>query len=72
VPDGTRLNVRLTHQDIAAAIGTTRVTVTRLLGKLKHQGCLSRDKSHHLILKKGALGDSSDLFGFDKNTNYQI
>ena len=72
VPDGTRLNVRLTHQDIAAAIGTTRVTVTRLLGKLKHQGYLSRDKSHHLILKKGTLGDSSDLFGFDKNTNYQM
>ncbi|ABG53855.1 putative transcriptional regulator, Crp/Fnr family [Trichodesmium erythraeum IMS101] len=35
VPNGTRLNIHLIHQDIAAAIGTTRVTITRLLGKLK-------------------------------------
>ncbi|MEM1168727.1 MAG: Crp/Fnr family transcriptional regulator [Cyanobacteria bacterium P01_H01_bin.35] len=67
VGDGTRLNIRLTHQDIAAAIGTTRVTVTRLLGKLKQQGWLSIDKDRHLILRNETFAKSSDLFGFEKN-----
>ena len=70
VEDGTRLNIRLTHQDIAGAICTTRVTVTRLLGKLQQQGYLIRDKARHLILKDETFADSSDLFGFGINTNY--
>jgi CRP-like cAMP-binding protein len=43
VVEGTRLNIRLTHQDIANAICTTRVTVTRMLGKLQQQGLIGRD-----------------------------
>jgi CRP-like cAMP-binding protein len=31
VAEGTRLSVRLTHEDLAIACGTTRVTITRLL-----------------------------------------
>ncbi len=71
IGDSTRLNIRLTHQDIAAAIGTTRVTVTRLLGKLKQQGRLSIDKYRHLILRNDTFANSSDLFGFDRNTHYR-
>ncbi len=48
--EGTRLNVRLTHQHLASAIGTTRVTVTRLLGKLKEEGWLRLDKDRHIVL----------------------
>ncbi len=65
--EGTRLNIRLTHQDIASAICTTRVTVTRLLGKLQQQGWLSKDSDRHIILKDEAFGYSSDLFGFGKS-----
>ncbi|MCH2050522.1 MAG: helix-turn-helix domain-containing protein [Trichodesmium sp. ALOHA_ZT_67] len=74
VPNGTRLNIHLIHQDIAAAIGTTRVTITRLLGKLKQQEWLSTDKNHYLILKKSLFSNSSDLFRFDSNINinYQL
>jgi CRP-like cAMP-binding protein len=50
-PAGTRLSVRLTHQHLASAIGTTRVTVTRLLGKLKEEGWLSLDSDRHIILQ---------------------
>ncbi|MCU0549068.1 MAG: Crp/Fnr family transcriptional regulator [Leptolyngbya sp. Prado105] len=50
MPSGTRLNVRLTHQQLANAIGTTRVTVTRLLGQLKQEGWLSIDTKRHIIL----------------------
>lgn len=48
--EGTRLSVRLTHQHLASAIGTTRVTVTRLLGKLKDEGWLKLDRDRHIVL----------------------
>lgn len=47
--EGIRLNIRLTHQQIASILGTTRVTVTRILGELKRQGWLHTDR-HHMIL----------------------
>lgn len=56
VADGTRLLVRLTHEDLATACCTTRVTITRLLKKLQQQKKLSVDSKRHLILK-----------GWDKN-----
>jgi CRP-like cAMP-binding protein len=46
----TRLTIRLTHQNIASAIGTTRVTVTRLLGDFQRQGIISIDSDRHIIL----------------------
>jgi CRP-like cAMP-binding protein len=50
VAGGIRLPARLTHEDLANAIGTCRVTVTRLLGKLKQQGKIKIDSRGHLIL----------------------
>jgi CRP-like cAMP-binding protein len=49
--DGTRLTVRLTHQHLANALGTTRVTITRLLGQLRKEGFLDVDKHRHMIIK---------------------
>lgn len=37
-PQGQLIRLRLTHQDIADALGTTRVTVTRLLSQLEQEG----------------------------------
>jgi CRP-like cAMP-binding protein len=50
VPDGTRLNIRLTHQHIASAISTTRVTITRLLSKLQRQGWIILDRDRHIVI----------------------
>jgi CRP-like cAMP-binding protein len=50
VPQGLRLTPRLTHQEIASALGTTRVTVTRILGQLKELGWLSLDSQRSIIL----------------------
>lgn len=47
---GTRLSVRLTHQQLANATGTTRVTITRLLRQLREEGWLVIDRSRHIIL----------------------
>ncbi len=49
-PEGTRLKVRLTHQMLANAIGTTRVTITRLLGDFQAQGQIRFDDDRHLII----------------------
>ena len=49
-PEGLRLTPRLTHQEIASALGTTRVTVTRILGQLKELGWLRLDAQRSIIL----------------------
>jgi PAS domain S-box-containing protein len=50
VAQGTCLSVRLTHQELADACCTTRVTMTRLLGKLQQQGKITFDSQHRMIL----------------------
>ncbi|OKH28678.1 Crp/Fnr family transcriptional regulator [Chroogloeocystis siderophila] len=39
---GVLVEIRLTHQDMADVIGTTRVTVTRLLQQFEQEGAISR------------------------------
>ncbi|GAB1542487.1 hypothetical protein NUACC21_51610 [Scytonema sp. NUACC21] len=50
VAEGTRLSVRLTHEELASACCTTRVTITRLISKLQQQGKISYDSKNHIIL----------------------
>ncbi|NDC34609.1 MAG: Crp/Fnr family transcriptional regulator [Synechococcaceae bacterium WB9_2_112] len=47
---GLRLNIKLTHQDIASALSTTRVTVTRILGALRDEGWLQIDAERRLVI----------------------
>ncbi len=54
--NGIRISVRFTHQHLASAIGTTRVTVTRLLGDLQRQGLIFFDESRHLVVKSNSCG----------------
>jgi PAS domain S-box-containing protein len=51
VPEGTRLNVRLTHEELASACCSTRVTITRLMGKLQQEGVIRFDSKKHIILQ---------------------
>ncbi|WP_392407283.1 helix-turn-helix domain-containing protein [Chlorogloeopsis fritschii PCC 9212] len=51
VAQGTRLSIRLTHEDFANACSTSRVTITRLMSKLKQQGKICFDDKKHLILR---------------------
>lgn len=53
-PLGIRLSVRLTHQQIAGLIGTTRVTVTRLLREFRDEGWLRVDETRHILLSNAA------------------
>jgi CRP-like cAMP-binding protein len=58
---GTRISHRLTHQQLANAIGTTRVTMTRLLGRLKAEGWLDIDSTRHIVLDEGKFSTITDF-----------
>ena len=52
VPDGASITIdlRLSHQSIAEAIGSTRVTITRLLGDLRKAGMVEIDHKRITVL----------------------
>ena len=47
--------MRLSHQAIAEAIGSTRVTITRLLGDLKDSGLLTIERKKITVFDPIAL-----------------
>lgn len=51
---GTKIILRLTHEDLAKLIGTTRETVTTQLGRFRRLGMVRHD-GRHLVLERGKL-----------------
>lgn len=49
---GQVIDLRLTHQEIADVLGTTRVTVTRLLNQLEKQGIVRWSQQHCVVLSR--------------------
>ncbi|HEY9707605.1 MAG TPA: Crp/Fnr family transcriptional regulator, partial [Oculatellaceae cyanobacterium] len=49
---GKLIDVRLTHQAIAELIGTTRVTITRLLKEFEQQGIIARPRRNFILLRR--------------------
>ncbi len=56
VNSGQLIDLQLTHQAIAEAVGTTRVTVTRLLNQFEREGVISRPKRHFIVLRDDRWG----------------
>lgn len=54
VEAGNLIDLKLTHQDIADILGTTRVTVTRILGQFEEQGVIERSL-RRIILREAEL-----------------
>jgi CRP-like cAMP-binding protein len=50
VERGQRIELRLTHQELSEIIGTTRVTVTRLLKDFENQGIIERLPRKFIVL----------------------
>jgi CRP-like cAMP-binding protein len=46
---GQLIEVRLTHQDLADTIGTSRVTMTRLINQFESEGILHRPRPSYII-----------------------
>lgn len=55
-PEGVKIDLKLSHQSIAEAIGSTRVTVTRLLGELRDQNLISISQKHITVHDPISLG----------------
>ena len=53
--EGIRIDLKLSHQAIAEAIGSTRVTVTRLLGELRQENMISIHKKKITVHNPVAL-----------------
>jgi CRP-like cAMP-binding protein len=49
-PQGAKLTVKLTHQQLANTIGTSRVTITRLLGKFKAEQLVQQDRERYFLI----------------------
>jgi len=54
--NGITIDLKLSHQAIAEAIGSTRVTVTRLLGELRDQSMISIHKKKITVHNPVTLG----------------
>ncbi len=48
-PDGQRLALRFTHQDLASMIGATRETVTNVLNRFRDDGLIVIEERHIII-----------------------
>jgi CRP-like cAMP-binding protein len=51
VVEGEMIAFKLTHQEIAETIGTTRVTVSRLMKKLERAGLINQNCSQVILLE---------------------
>lgn len=49
VNNGTQIDLKLTHQELATMIGSTRSTVTRMLNELEEEGKIQRYNSSIII-----------------------
>lgn len=56
-PEGTRMQVLLTHEEIGQMIGTTRETVTRLLSDFKRKKLISVKGSSLFLLARQQMQD---------------
>jgi CRP-like cAMP-binding protein len=50
IETGILIDLRLTHLEIADVIGTTRVSVTRMMQRLENRGYISRPRRHYIVL----------------------
>ena len=60
VPEGVELKIKLSHQDLASIIGSTRETVTVVLGELQAEGYLKVGRRKIVLKDMARLADSVD------------
>jgi CRP-like cAMP-binding protein len=49
--EGKLLAIRLTHQQLAELVGTTRVTATRLINQLEREGRIQRRPKYQILIR---------------------
>ena len=59
-PEGVRLTIKLSHQDLASVIGSTRETVTVVLGELQSEGLVSIGRRKILLANPERLQQAAE------------
>jgi len=59
--DGVELRIKLSHQDLASIIGSTRETVTVVLGELQAEGLLELGRRKIRLIDMAKLADSVNV-----------
>lgn len=57
IPSGVRIGIRLTHEDMASLIGSTRETTSKILNEFKAAGHITVEKRQIILLDQKALAD---------------
>ncbi|ACC83714.1 Crp/Fnr family transcriptional regulator [Nostoc punctiforme] len=52
VEKGRLIDMRLTHEDLAEMLGSTRVTITRVLGQFEQEGLIARLSLHRIVVRE--------------------
>lgn len=55
IEQGQLIDIRLTHQDLADILGSTRVTITRTLTQLEQQGLIRRLSFKRIVLQEANI-----------------
>ncbi len=58
VPGGVRIRLKLTHQDLANLIGSTRETTSTIVSQLRTEGVLDFDRKHPILKRPAVVGAS--------------
>ncbi|MEM9509016.1 MAG: Crp/Fnr family transcriptional regulator [Cyanobacteria bacterium P01_E01_bin.35] len=53
IQEGNLIDFQLTHQELADAINTTRITVTKTLNQFEREGLILRPRTRCIIIKHG-------------------
>ncbi|WP_186775453.1 Crp/Fnr family transcriptional regulator [Rubripirellula tenax] len=68
-PDGIRITIRLSHQDLASLIGATRESVSYLLGDLQAEGIIRYGRQWIVVRDKCRLETETDQPRTNKKLN---
>jgi len=60
-PEGVQLGIKLSHQDLASVIGSTRETVTVVLGEMQTEGLVKLGRRKIVLQKLDRLAASVDV-----------
>ena len=47
---GNQIDIKLTHRELAEALGTTRITVTKILNQFEREGLIARPQTKCIVL----------------------
>lgn len=51
IESGILIDFQLTHQEMASLIGTTRITVTKMLARFEQKGLITRDRKRIIVTR---------------------